>query len=251
MMGALLSLVACGDGRPSYFRPEDDLEWLVAEYATPTGQLRAEELGPALQSALPLLSALSVGDRLALVTGAVDEAAEGFRERGADLSSRVNVDGRVDVQVSCSGGGRVDVTLPVVSTRLGPAGEGRADDCRFPASTVPLPPWLDLEQELLGDREVELRGPVGLHLGDAPSLGTDFTLRPTLRLRGSLRVDGLLPIRDVDFRVPDARTLETRLEAPGGGTVVAFSDGASLGVRERRGTWLCMTASGETCTATF
>lgn len=93
---------------------------------------------------------------------AVQEAANGLRGRDLNVTADVNLRGSADVHLTCpgsgarraaaspgTGAGRVDLTLPVIDSKLGPAGEGAATRCSFDTSDVPLPPWREREAEEL------------------------------------------------------------------------------------------------------
>ena len=260
-LGVLVWVAGCG---PDPYEPPaaPDMEQLVEAYEHPSGQINPDQLEALLNEALPLHGALQLMDDFQFLSNAVDAAKQGFEVRGFDFDGDLPLVGEVSLRVICPGfeadqppdaaaNGTLDLLLPIQHGKLGPSGAGKAVGCRFNGAASALAEYIVLPGDLL-DRDVVLDGPVQVHLGDALELGKSLSIKPLVQVLGRVEVEGLPPFDNVDFRIPMPGVSETSLDFLGEQLVV-FSDQLKLefGVREARGTWLCVQTDISQCIADF
>jgi hypothetical protein len=248
----LLALAGCQSAEEPYV-PERDLGGLRDAYDHPSANLTAEQVQSLLAEVSVRLAVLALSDRLTFLTAAIDQAKRGFEDQGLRAAKGLQLKGRADVTINCPGAaanvdfanqppnpanGTLLLHIPISNSQLGPGADGSAASCLFPGAPTALAPWLASVQAV-GSSRVMLHGPLAMDFGTAVTLGEAVVWQPLFVIHGELTVDGLPPVTDFDFRLPSSGRLEMRVERPSLGSVVVYAEGPNIGVRERRGVWLC------------
>jgi hypothetical protein len=252
----LFALLAC-QGAEEPYQPRQDLAPLQAAYDHPSAELSPQQLQSLLGGQSVRLLALALSDRLEFLTQAIDQAKHGFEDNGFEAAKALDLQGRADVTVNCPGdettidlahqvpnpaNGTLSLRIPISNSQLGPGADGTATSCRL-GSTPATVPSLLASIGVLGSSPVLLDGPISIDLGAALTLGDSVVLQPLFVVHGELRVDGSPPLSGFDFRLPPDGRVEMRVDQGNAGNVVVYAQGLDIGVRERRGVWLCQGAS--------
>ncbi|HKO47598.1 MAG TPA: hypothetical protein VJV79_07740 [Polyangiaceae bacterium] len=250
------ALIAC-HGAEQPYQPAQDLAPLRAAYERPSAELTAVQLQSLLGGQSVRLIALALSDRLKFLRQAIDQAKLGFEDKGFEAAKALELQGRADVTVNCPGdvaiidlvhqvpdpgNGTLTFRIPISNSRLGPGADGTAASCRFGRTPAALPSLL-AGVGVLGSSPVELHGPISIDFGAALTLGESVILQPLFVVHGELRVGGLPALTGFDFRLPADGRVEMRVDPGSAGNVVVYAQGVDIGVRERRGVWLCQGAS--------
>ena len=251
-VGLCLFTLGCQSPEEPYL-PEQIPAALRDAYEHPSAELTAEQVRSLLTDVSVRLAALALSDRLSFLTEAIDQAKRGFEDKGLKAAKGLGLEGRADVTINCPGAaanvdflnqppdpanGTLILHLPISNSQLGPAADGSASSCIFAGAQAVLAPWL-ANLRAPGTSKVMLDGPIAIDLGSAVTLGEPAVWQPLFVVRGRLTVDGLPPVTDFDFRLPTAGRVEMRVERPSFGSVVVYTEESNIGVRERRGGWLC------------
>jgi len=252
----LLALVAC-QGAEEPYQPKEDLAPLRAAYDHPSAELTPQQLQGLLGGQSVRLVALALSDRLSFLRQTIDQAKVGFEDKGFDAAKSLELQGRADVTVNCPGdvatidlahqvpnaaNGTLSLRIPISNSQLGPGADGTALGCRIGSTPAALPALL-ASLGALGSSPVLLEGPLSIDFGSAVTLGESAVLQPLFVVHGQLRVDGLPPLSGFDFRLPANGRVEMRVDQGGAGNAVVYAQGNDIGVRERRGVWLCQGAT--------
>lgn len=255
--GLVLSAAIACHGAEQPYQPEQDLTPLRAAYDQPSAELTAVQLQSLLGGQSVRLAALALNDRLSFLTQAIDQAKLGFEDKGFEAAKSLELQGRADVAVVCPGdaatidlvhqvpdpnNGTLSLRIPISNSQLGPGADGMAASCRLGSTPAALPSLLAIAG-VLGSTPVQLDGPISVDFGAPLTLGESVILRPLFLVHGELRVDGLPPLTGFDFRLPGEGRVEMRVDQGSAGNVVVYAQGLDIGVRERRGLWLCQGAS--------
>jgi hypothetical protein len=232
--------------------PELDLARLRDAYDHPSASLTVEQVQSLMAEVSVPLTVLALSDRLNFLTAALDQAKVGFEDKGLRAAKGLQLQGRAEVTVSCPGdagqgaflnqppnpaNGTLTLRIPISNSQLGPGADGSAASCIFAGTQSALPAWLAMQA--LGSRRVALNGPIAIDFGTPVTLGEAVVWQPLFLVRGALVVDGLPPVTNFDFRLPASGRVEMRVERPSLGSVVVYAEGSNIGLRERRGVWLC------------
>ena len=246
--------IACSDTPAVHDAP--DLEALAAVYDAPDGTLDtalANELFEAAETTLLPLSVLA-GQRFAL--DAIEEARRGLLDHGLDPS--LDLVGRLRVRIICPGydapavpdadrDGTLELTIPVLGAHLGPVAFGPARRCRFDG--VPSSAWTPAG--VAGQVRGELDGEVAIHFGSAIGLTTENLPTPLVRIAGTVQLEQGVSLSDLDFRIPAPGEIEVRVPLVDGTNVLLFATREGLGVRERRGVFMCSLTDDPPCREAF
>jgi len=263
--GGLLffAVSACTSAEEPY-QPAQDLAPLRAAYEHPSAELTAAQLQGLLGGQSVRLLALALSDRLKFLSQAIDQAKLGFEDKGFEAAKVLELQGRADVTINCPGdvamidlahqvpnpdNGTLLLRIPISNSQLGPGADGVATRCRLGSTPAALPGLL-AGAGVAGRTPVELEGPLSVDFGAALTLGSPVVLQPLFVVRGALRVDGLPPMTGFDFRLAADGRVEMRVDQGSAGNVVVYAQGVDIGVRERRGVWLCQGVNLQ-CAAQF
>jgi hypothetical protein len=248
----VFALAGCQPAEEPYV-PQQNLASLRDAYDHPSAVLTVEQVQSLLAEASVRLAALALSDRLTFLTQAIDQAKAGFEDKGLRAAKGLQLEGRADVTINCPGdGAKADFVnqppnpangtlllhIPISNSQLGPGADGSANSCVFAGTQAALVPWL-ASMRAIGGSRVMLDGPLAVDFGAAVTLGEAVVWQPLFAVRGQLTVDGLPPVTNFDFRLPTSGRLEMRVERPSLGSALVYAEGLNIGVRERRGVWLC------------
>ena len=237
-----------------------DLSALVRDYEQPTAEFDPAAAQRAITNALPWLSSLTTIDSMHFLLDSIDAAQAGFAVHGTDQELEAAIDGHATLRVICPGldgtappdaerDGSIELTTIISDAAFEPVMFGRARACSL--GQLPdgiLPPWLPaLPQQL----RARLDGEIALHLGERLVLGRETTLRPLVSIAGTLNVEGVGELHDLDFRMPAPGVLEVRIQDSRGQAAIVVADQTSIAIRERRGMWVCSLDGGVSCLPSF
>lgn len=223
-----------------------NLDGLLAVYDMPTGRLDEELANDVFTSARPSLESLATLAGLQFIADSIHSIGDGLDEEGFDGGLVADVDGRVEVHIICPGegtdgapdparDGALFLHVPVGDAALGPVAFGHAEACRF-AHPFRVSKF---RHRRSASRVGMIDGPLAVHFGKPLRLGDASKLTPLVELQGELRIEGLGSIDGTDFRLASERRIETRFELDDGGEIIIFRERDTLGMRARRGTWVC------------
>ncbi len=248
------ALASCAqDERPS----PPNLDAIVDAYEHPDAELDVAQVEGAVDEAIGIHLALRLTDRLRFIRDAVGNTSKGFGANGLNVDLGIDLEGFVSIRTVCPGStpdqrdrardGDIELNARIQENALGPVAFGNAAACTFLLPEIPLPAWYPSVP--IAGKVARLDGPIAMHFGRL-SLGDPIVLSPVIVVSGALTVGDLAPLSNFDFRVP-GEGIETRVTLPDGSHAVVFANNTQIGIREKRGRWICALGTRTTCLPEF
>ncbi|HET7546098.1 MAG TPA: hypothetical protein VFK05_39790 [Polyangiaceae bacterium] len=239
LVSYLIPLAALACSGTADIPPSPDLQELLDSYERPTAVLDMSTVDATLEST-PNLKELAAGVEAA--TYVMDEVDEASRTASTKSSSRIRLQGSVNLNIRCPGerkdpvydenvNGSIALTLGIADTAIRRTFGGTAKACV-------------LKGRLAGfELRIQLDGDMAFDVGHDIGLGTGWSGELLASLPGELRVDDYV-FQSISGRITQGR-FQNLVKMSDGKTVVLELSADGITVRDAVGVWFC--AEGQPC----